>query len=96
ILHELGTNAVKYGALSNETGVIAIDWRNTLGADDEAMFELKWQETGGPAVSLPGRTGFGTELARRMSASLGGMCDFEFKEDGLAVRVTMSRARASV
>ncbi|MFN7026510.1 MAG: sensor histidine kinase [Pseudorhizobium sp.] len=96
ILHELGTNALKYGALSNETGKIAIDWRDINGADDDAMFDLNWQEIDGPTVSVPGHTGFGTELARRMSASLGGRCDFEFKEDGLAVRVTMSRARASV
>jgi len=95
ILHELGTNAVKYGALSNESGQIAIGWQQQKAADGEEMLRLDWLETGGPEVSSPARTGFGTELARRMSASLGGSCDFDFAPYGLAVRITMSAEQAT-
>jgi PAS domain S-box-containing protein len=62
ILHELGTNAVKYGALSNDTGRIEISW--TLDdAGETAHFE--WRERGGPRVEEPTRQGFGSSLIRR-------------------------------
>lgn len=95
ILHELATNAVKYGALSSERGGIAIGWQQITAEDGEEILQLDWQEQGGPAVAAPARIGFGTELARRMSASLGGNCDFRFAASGLAVRVTMNADQAT-
>lgn len=64
ILHELTTNAVKYGALSNEAGIVTLSW----GVDEiegVKQFRLRWQETGGPPVSPPSRKGFGTRLIER-------------------------------
>lgn len=64
ILHELTTNAVKYGALSNQTGIVTLNW----GVDDMEgvkQFRLRWQESGGPPVTPPSRRGFGTRLIER-------------------------------
>lgn len=63
LLHELGTNAIKYGSLSNETGRIAVSWRS----EDESggtHLVLDWTESGGPAVGEPPRRGFGSRLIR--------------------------------
>jgi PAS domain S-box-containing protein len=63
-LQELATNAVKYGALSNETGQVRIAWR-----DGDDRLHLTWTEQGGPAVTPPSRRGFGTRLIERSLAS---------------------------
>jgi len=60
-LHELGTNATKYGALSTATGSVTIRWRRLPGG----RAELTWRETGGPEVVAPARKGFGTRLLQR-------------------------------
>ncbi|TXN23442.1 PAS domain S-box protein [Methylobacterium sp. WL9] len=65
-LHELGTNAVKYGALSNEGGRVRISWTVTRGA--ELRLGLRWSESGGPPVKRPTRTGFGSRLIERSLA----------------------------
>ena len=60
-LHELSTNAVKYGALSNATGVVHVDWHGGRpNSDDE--FRLTWIEAGGPPVVAPTRRGFGSRI----------------------------------
>lgn len=66
-LHELGTNAIKYGALSNDTGRIRIRWA-TDGAPDPT-FTLEWVERGGPPVDPPRRKGFGTRLVEAATAA---------------------------
>lgn len=66
-LQELGTNAVKYGALSNQMGRIAIGWSITQQAGEMGL-ELIWKETGGPPVVEPNRRGFGTRLIERSLA----------------------------
>lgn len=60
MLHELATNAAKYGALSNPDGSVRIDWRV-----DDGLLHLAWRETGGPRVVPPVRTGFGSRLIDR-------------------------------
>lgn len=60
VLHELATNAVKYGALSNGTGLVNVAWKPS--ETDSSTGRLTWEETGGPAVSEPIRKGFGTRL----------------------------------
>ncbi|KXF74736.1 histidine kinase [Paramesorhizobium deserti] len=62
--HELCTNAAKYGALSNDTGCIEIDWQ-AVGADGTRRLQLRWEEFGGPEVQLPTRKGFGSRLLER-------------------------------
>ncbi|HEV7256826.1 MAG TPA: HWE histidine kinase domain-containing protein [Bosea sp. (in: a-proteobacteria)] len=63
-LHELATNAVKYGALSNPSGIVALSWR-VDEIDGAAQFRLRWQESGGPPVVTPTRRGFGSRLIER-------------------------------
>lgn len=63
-IHELATNAAKYGALSNETGRIEIAW-DVIDGEGEPRFEIEWCETGGPKVAAPKRTGFGSTIIRR-------------------------------
>ena len=67
VLHELATNAVKYGALSNETGLVSVTWSPIEGERLAGM--LSWVETGGPQVSEPRRRGFGSHLIQRALGS---------------------------
>ncbi len=81
-LHELGTNAAKYGALSSGDGRVHIDWHVTTGESPE--FVISWLEDGGPPVSAPARTGFGQMVIGRMAeASVNGAADIEYRESGL-------------
>lgn len=82
-LHELATNAAKYGALSNETGTVRLTWR-VDGTGPEARFYLAWLEQGGPPVSTPTRRGFGSTLIERSLRSyFGGTAATEFLPEGL-------------
>ena len=84
-LHELATNAVKYGALSSEAGHVDVSWR-ALAAGG---FELDWQERGGPSVSPPQRRGFGSTLLDRVTGrELGGSAVIEFRPDGVRAVIT--------
>lgn len=90
-LHELATNAAKYGALSNASGAIDVDW---CLADGE--FELVWRERGGPSVEPPAHKGFGTRLLQRAVAQdLGGTVDLHFDPDGAVcvMRTRLERIR---
>jgi len=80
-LHELVTNAVKYGALSNDAGRVALGW--TLA---DGRLKLSWQESGGPPVTPPARNGFGSLLFERiLGAALKGQVTRDFAPDGLKV-----------
>jgi two-component sensor histidine kinase len=82
-LQELGTNAVKYGALSNETGQIAIRWTVVSNAEGPRL-EMIWQETGGPLVVPPSRRGFGTRLIERsLAQELHGDVSIAFAPSGV-------------
>lgn len=86
-LHELATNAVKYGALSNESGVILFDWA-IENFDDSAMLLINWVESGGPEVRHPNHRGFGQRLLRSVLAvELNGECDIEFLPSGIAIQI---------
>ena len=65
-IHELPTNAAKYGALSEDEGRIHVSW--TFDKQDDHRFSLKWQEKGGPGVVKPERQGFGTKMLTRILA----------------------------
>ena len=81
VLHELTTNAVKYGALSVPTGRVRVEW--SLGPNGK--FVLRWIEMGGPPVTPPTRRGFGTRvLDQAVSAQLRGKWHFDWREKGLA------------
>lgn len=82
-LHELATNAVKYGALSNHDGRLQVSWRLDNGEYGPRV-RLRWVETGGPPVNPPSHKGFGTSLIERSASyELGGDTTVEFHEDGL-------------
>jgi CheY-like chemotaxis protein len=88
-LHELATNAIKYGALSVEGGRVLLDWRKR----PDGGFALDWQETGGPAVSPPTRTGFGAVLLDRVTGrELGGVGKVTYEKSGVKVHLTAARA----
>jgi PAS domain S-box-containing protein len=83
-LHELGTNATKYGALSNDSGRVAIVWE--IGRD--GWLTLRWQETGGPPVSPPERRGFGSRLIERALAfELGGEVQIDYSPQGVVCEI---------
>lgn len=68
VAHELATNSLKYGALSNDSGKIEIVWDVTTGSDGQGAFVMRWNERGGPPVEPPRRQGFGTRAVERMLA----------------------------
>lgn len=85
-LHELGTNAVKYGALSVPEGRIDISWTISSGAAPRLAFG--WQESGGPPVSTPTRKGFGTRLIdRTLASTLGAAVVLAYRPAGLTLTV---------
>jgi PAS domain S-box-containing protein len=82
-LHELCTNAAKYGALSNDAGHVDIRW-SIMGEGDAARFEFVWREVGGPPVLTPTRKGFGSRLvATSLSAEVDGKSRVDFAPDGV-------------
>ena len=64
VLHELTTNAVKYGALSTHGGRISVRWHRVMIGNADARLCIEWQESGGPAVQAPDRSGYGLEVIR--------------------------------
>ena len=82
-LHELATNAVKYGALSNGYGVVSLSWEVT-GEEDAESVRLTWRELGGPLVVPPERKGFGSFLIERaLQGSGGGGARLDFNPNGV-------------
>ena len=81
-LHELATNAFKYGALSRETGFVTIGWSVNRRGDDGA-FSLTWRETGGPSAPVSERKGFGSRLILRvLPMELGGTAQIDYGPEG--------------
>jgi len=82
-LHELATNAAKYGALSAPDGQIDLKW-SRQGA---GRLTLQWTEIGGPAVHKPRRRGFGSRIIEQMIAQLNGALGFDWRADGLVCQI---------
>jgi PAS domain S-box-containing protein len=81
VIHELATNAAKYGALSVAAGMVDLSWRVDFAA---GQLRIDWMESGGPKVVPPKRTGFGRRLIERaLSSDLGSQVRMDFAEDGL-------------
>lgn len=81
VLHELGTNARKYGALSTPQGRLSIDWEVRAGKGRQLL--IWWRESGGPQVNSPQERGFGTTLIEKSLASDGGRAEVRYKAQGL-------------
>ena len=89
-LHELATNAGKYGALSTENGRVDIRWDISNG-----VFAIRWTESGGPAVSPPTRRGFGSIVMGVMAErSVGGTVDLDYAPSGVTWRLTCPAVNA--
>jgi PAS domain S-box-containing protein len=96
-LHELATNAVKYGALSNRSGSIGVSWKSSA-RDGQAVFELQWSESGGPPVAIPTRHGFGTMVVDRSIRQIAGVeARVDFRPAGLVwiVKAPLASIQAS-
>jgi two-component sensor histidine kinase len=84
-LHELATNAVKYGALSVAGGQIDLKWSR----EANGRLHLRWTETGGPAVEEPTRKGFGGRIIEQMIAHLNGKTRLDWRAEGLVCEITL-------
>jgi two-component sensor histidine kinase len=81
-LHELATNAAKYGALSTPDGQIDLKWSH-----EKNRLVLQWTEIGGPAVKKPTRRGFGSRIIEQMISQLNGEIHSEWRADGLVCQI---------
>ncbi|MGK6320484.1 PAS domain S-box protein [Sphingomonas sp. DT-204] len=88
-LHELGTNAVKYGALSDENGRIDLGW-DLVEGDGDTCLRLRWREFDGPPVAPPTRAGFGSRMLERALRSERGNARIEFPPEGVSCTIEMS------
>jgi two-component sensor histidine kinase len=88
VLHELVTNAVKYGALSEQNGKVSVRWSWIPSEKSPGRLAIVWQEIGGPPVSVPSGSGYGTSVIRELIPyELGGTVDLEFARAGLRCRL---------
>ena len=86
-IHELATNAIKYGALSVPDGRVSVAWE-ILGPEGDETLRLAWTETGGPAVAPPARRGFGTRLIERgLTGHVGGTLRMAYPPEGVTCLV---------
>jgi two-component sensor histidine kinase len=89
ILHEIATNAAKYGALSNDTGQVTLDWE--VLEESAAKLRLIWTEAGGPPVIAPVQRGFGSRLIERSTRDqLGGEATVDFLPRGVVYTLLCS------
>jgi len=86
-LHELATNAAKYGALSSPVGQVSLTWRLEGQAPDRRV-RIEWRESGGPLVCAPARQGFGTRLVQRgLAGELGATVSLDYAATGVVCTV---------
>ena len=90
-LHELATNAAKYGALSKERGRVDLSWRTEPG-----KLELTWVESGGPKIAPPSRHGYGSRaIVAGIERQLGGIVDFDWQTGGLRCSLSVPHDHAN-
>jgi two-component sensor histidine kinase len=88
-LHELATNAAKYGALSSANGKVGVSW-TIVSESRTSLLKFKWQESGGPPVTPPTRHGFGTSLVKATFKD----ARFDYAPDGLHCEIDVLLGRA--
>jgi two-component sensor histidine kinase len=87
VLHELATNARKYGALSVESGALTIDW--SLSSAEEPELRICWTEGGAPEPAPGATAGFGTMLIQRTMEATGGTAIIGYRQDGLFCEIRL-------
>ena len=85
ILHELATNAAKYGALSVANGRVDLEWSDEV----VGQLHLRWTETGGPETQEPTNKGFGGRIIERMISQQSGKTHFDWRSEGLVCEITL-------
>jgi two-component sensor histidine kinase len=88
VVHELATNASKYGSLSARGGALAIGWTRT----GEGMLQISWSETAAQPVTPPQRQGFGSHLIAQLARQLGGEVVYDWRPSGLRAEFTLKLA----
>ncbi len=95
VLHELVTNAAKYGALSTPNGAVSVNWDKPSDERGVTNVTIIWRELGGPPVTAPARSSFGSSLIRDLIPhELGGTVDLMFEPDGVSCRLEIPVERA--
>jgi two-component sensor histidine kinase len=95
VLHELVTNAAKYGALSTPNGAVSVNWDKSSNERGSTNVTIVWREFGGPPVIAPAQSSFGATLIRDLIPhELGGKVDLVFGTDGLSCRIEIPFERA--
>jgi two-component sensor histidine kinase len=90
VLHELATNAVKYGALSTDQGQVHVTWAAEAEAGGRPQMRMRWAESGGPVVEIPQKSGFGTQLIVRICEyDLEGHASLTYRPEGLLCEFTI-------
>jgi PAS domain S-box-containing protein len=94
VLHELVTNAVKYGALSTSNGQVSVSWFRPQSQDGRTLVVIEWRERGGPAIVAPIQSGYGTSLIRDLIPhELGGTVELVFESKGVCCRIDIPADR---
>jgi two-component sensor histidine kinase len=88
VIHELATNAIKYGSLSNGSGFVNVSWEQLSQPD---RVKLIWQESGGPKVDPPTQKGFGSHLIERVFRGMLGTSELVFERQGLSCTLEVAR-----
>jgi PAS domain S-box-containing protein len=84
VLHELTTNAAKYGALSQRQGRVSVRWYREPNGQEPGLLTIEWLETGGPVVEVPNNSGFGTSVITELVPyELGGAARLQFSREGV-------------
>jgi two-component sensor histidine kinase len=88
VLHELVTNAAKYGALSTSNGKVSVCWDRCLNGNPEPELWIEWQESGGPPAVIPAREGYGTSVIRNLIPyELSGRVDLAYTSSGVRCKI---------
>ena len=91
VLHELTTNAAKYGALSTKKGRVSVRWERRVNGQTRSLLVLDWQEIGGPRVVAPGKASYGMSTIRNVIPyEFGGTVDLVFAPEGVRCRLELS------
>jgi two-component sensor histidine kinase len=93
-LHELATNALKYGALSTLAGEVEVGWNLSYDEGGARRLVLAWRESGGPPVEKPTRQGFGTRLIARSFEHEGGRATLDYAPGGLRCVIELQLSAA--
>lgn len=96
VLHELVTNAAKYGALSTSNGKVSVHWDWRFNGNPEPELLIDWQEDGGPLAVLPAREGYGTSVIRNLIPyELGGTVDLAYTTSGVRCKIEIPSEQAT-